>query len=142
MRLQLVPPQDLHAAWDRIAPGLETCIKQDVLNPYIEDVYATIRAGAAHLYLFREGDAGTYLGFVVLQLNPNPWNGTKVLHIWYAHAQHRLDDAFKAVEQLALELGVPYITFNSQREAFASLMRPLGFEPRQVEYIKRVSADG
>ena len=113
-----------------------------MLNPYIEDVYATLRAGAATLYLFCEDTSDAYAGFVVLQLNPNPWNGAKVLHIWYAHAQHRLDEAFKAVEQLALEMGIAYITFNSKRDAFESLMRPLGFEARQVEYIKRVTADG
>ena len=142
MRMQPIAPQELHDIWEYVVPGLQACVSQDVLQPRVEDIYATLRAGAASLYVFREEHNDAFIGFVVLQLNPNPWNGHKVLHIWYAHAQNRLDEAFHAVEDLARKLAIPSITFSSSRTAFENLMKPLGFELRQVEYIKQVSANG
>lgn len=80
-----VEPQALHDAWDFTLRGLLTIQKK--LGPKRvdwrpEDVYLSIRTGAADLYLITRG--ARRLGFLVIYVQLRPFSGKRELFIWAA----------------------------------------------------------
>lgn len=132
--LRVIEPKQLAGEWERVRAGLVEVKKATNDDWLPEDVYMAIRTGQAVLYL-GTGDAGEYLGFLVLRLVAAT-HSTK-MEIWCAYAvpgvsvMRRFLPHIKAVARNA---GVSGILFSSARQEWAAAARRLGFAPASVSY--------
>lgn len=132
--LHPIEPRHLAAEWERVRAGLVEVKKATNDDWLPEDVYMAIRTGQAVLYL-GTGDAGEYLGFLVLRLVAT--THAKKMEIWCAYAvpgvsvMRRFLPHIKAVARNA---GVSGILFSSARQEWSAAARRLGFSPASVSY--------
>lgn len=132
--LHPIEPQHLAAEWDRVRAGLVEVKKATNDDWLPEDVYMSLRQGHSTLYI-GTGDAGTYLGFIVLRLVPT--FHSKKVEIWCAYSATReplMRRFFPHIKAVARNVGATSISFASARDEWEAGARRLGFKPAQVSY--------
>lgn len=134
LMLRVIEPKHLATEWERVRAGLVEVKKATTDDWLPEDVYMAIRQGQAVLYI-GTGDAGEYLGFLVLRLLPT-FHGSK-LEIWCAYSATSaplMRTFLPHIRAVARNAGADRISFSSAREEWAAAARRLGFSPQQVSY--------
>ncbi len=85
MRYELIPPENLHAVWPEIKPGIER-VKEVSSVPWVpEDIFAHIRFKFAAL-TYAYSDSGKRRGFFVTEVKRIPHSGEVNFHIWVLYA--------------------------------------------------------
>ena len=124
--------------WAAIRPGLEIVKKMTTDDWMPEDVYMMLKNGGATLYI-GEGEAGDYLGFIVLRLIPT-FHGSKI-EIWCAYSATKkqlMSSYWPQIQEIAKQAGANKITFSSAREEWGVCAQRIGFEQKQVSYEFRL----
>lgn len=132
--LRVIEPKHLAPEWERVRAGLVEVKKATTDDWLPEDVYMAIRTGQAVLYL-GTGDAGEYLGFVVLRLVTTT-HSTKMA-IWCAYSATRepvMRRFLPHIRAIARNAGATGIQFASARDEWAAAARRLGFVRVDVTY--------
>jgi hypothetical protein len=132
--LRVIEPKHLAPEWERVRAGLLEVKKATTDDWLPEDVYMDIRTGQAVLYI-GTGDAGEYLGFVVLRLVAMT-HSTK-MEIWCAYSATKapaLRRFLPHIRAVARNAGASGILFSSARPEWAAASRRLGFAPTNVSY--------
>ena len=115
--LRQVLPQDLHAYWNLIKPGLESVREHSVDGWIAEDVYSAVRTGSSTLHVaFVESH---YAGFCVLTVLQG--YSSKALHIWCAYGVPGMNVVKRFENELvkiALNAGARKLTFLSPRKGW------------------------
>ena len=115
--LRHVPPQELHAYWPFIKPGLEEVRSHSVDGWLAEDVYSAIRTSSSTLHVAFVDS--TYAGFCVLTVIQG--YSSKALHIWCAYGikgMNVVDRFEKNLIAIALNAGCRKLTFLSPRKGW------------------------
>ena len=115
--LRHVPPQDLHAYWPFIKPGLEEVRSRSVDGWIAEDVYSAVRTGSSTLHVAFVDSS--YAGFCVLTVMQG--YSSKALHIWCAYGVKGMNvvDRFeKDLIRIALNAGCRKLTLLSNRKGW------------------------
>lgn len=101
---------DVRVVWDTILPGLQAVKAKTRASWRVEDVYHSLVAGSAFLYV---GDPG----FVIVESQVEPFSGEPVLLVWIAFSRARDGVArFQAaVDALARAYGYSRLRFWSNR---------------------------
>lgn len=135
--LELIAPEDLHAIWHVIRPGLLKVQNRSNQSHWLpEDVYFACRSGASKLHVSYVD--GEYSGFCVLTPVQH-YDGT-VLHIWCAYnaSNHDVLTLYEEdIEQIARAIKARRITFWSSRK-FERRVAKYGYHPTQTEYVKEL----
>ena len=136
-----VPTSDLHRWWEDVSKDLDECRVHDKENVWLEDIYHTLKSGAATLYVALDGDK--YEGMFVATQQVDRWDPeNRWIHVWYCHGRHLGTDVFKYgvdyLDRLARSIGAKMVTFQADRPAFERWGRPLGFEVSGIELCRRV----
>lgn len=133
--LAFVHPNDLHAWWHLVRPGLESVAARTSDGWIPEDVYTAIRNGQSFLHIGT--NENTFAGFVVL--TPIQGYKEKRCHIWCAYSADPKINAVEAfiggVERLGEEMGARKVTFMSARRWDRKIER-YGYKPTQTTYEK------
>lgn len=132
--LRAIEPQHLAAEWERVRAGLVEVKKATNDDWLPEDVYMSLRQGNATLYV-GVGEAGEYLGFLVMRLVPT--FHSKKVEIWCAYSATReplMRRFFPHIKAVARNVGATMISFASARDEWEAGARRLGFTPAQVSY--------
>ena len=132
--LRVIEPKHLAAEWDRVRAGLVEVKKATTDDWLPEDVYMALRQGEAVLYV-GSGDAGEYLGFLVLRLVATT-HSTK-MEIWCAYSATStpaMRRFLPHIQAVARNAGASGILFSSTRREWAAAARRLGFAPASVSY--------
>jgi len=132
--LRVIEPKHLVAEWDRVRAGLVEVKKATTDDWLPEDVYMALRQGQAVLYI-GSGDAGEYLGFLVLRLAAS-FHATS-MEVWCAYSATPLPlmrRFFPHIKAVAANAGAKAITFASARDEWAAAAKRLGFKPKETTY--------
>ena len=124
MHFELIRPGDLRAVWADVRAGLDAMPAEDWIA---EDVFHAIRSGESALYVGR-GEAGEFVGFVVLRRLVAEFSGTVSCHVWLAFnagGVGEYDAALQLYQQTARQMGATRITFASPRPGWAKRYRPV-----------------
>lgn len=111
--------------WDFIRFGLSRILRKPPEKWIPEDVYTSIYANKAFLWMvYAEND--TPEGFFILERNGD------TCHIWcaWAVAPNLLEDGVAHIETLAREFGAHKLTFDTNRVGWVKVADKLGFRPR------------
>jgi hypothetical protein len=109
--LKYVAPADLHSVWPQIRVGVDAIIARAKERFIPEDVYASIKTGAAQLFTAPDG-------FMVLQNQRNEFTNQPTLHVWltyHANNEDISEETFRDLLKLADNIGAKEITFSSPR---------------------------
>jgi len=132
--LRVIEPKHLAAEWERVRAGLLEVKKATTDDWLPEDVYMALRQGHAVLYI-GSGDAGEYLGFVVLRLVATA-HSTR-MDVWCAHSatsKPALRHFLPHIRAVARNAGAASIGFSSARPEWECAAHRLGFSRKQVSY--------
>jgi len=106
-----VNPVDLHKHWNAVRCGIESILDKTE-EPFIpEDVYASVKTGASHLYLVDNG-------FVVLQNIKESYTNEPVLFVWLAYNtgdEDITDDVLTELQKVAKSIGAKAVQWISPR---------------------------
>ena len=106
-----VNPVDLHKHWNTVRCGIESILDKTE-EPFIpEDVYASVKTGASHLYLVDNG-------FVVLQNIKESYTNDPILFVWLAWhtGEEDLSDfVYDELNKIAKSIGAKTIQWTSPR---------------------------
>ncbi len=134
--LRYISPDRLHDVWDEISEGLETCRKQDPDDVWMEDIYHVLKLGHATLHVGYVD--GVYVGFIILNINTDPYSGAKRLNIWYLHSSQGdvIWDGLAQVENFARQSGATCVTYSTNRAALERYGKRLGFQTYEIRVKK------
>lgn len=111
MMFAYVNPVDLHKHWESVRTGIESILDKTG-EPFIaEDVYASVKTGASHLYLVDNG-------FVVLQNIKETYTNDPILFVWLAYNpgdEDITDDMLGELQKLAKSIGAKTVQWTSPR---------------------------
>lgn len=141
IQVQHVAPQDLHTWWDEVQLDVAECAVHDKESTWPEDVYMSIRAGQAALYVATV--SGQYAGMMVTTVHVDQWEPSrKWLHVWYCNTRAGFEGVIEAgheaLEIAAKNMGACMITFRADRLAFERWGKRLGFKVGEIELRKEV----
>jgi len=129
---KLIEPHNVREIWFYVKPKLEVILKKSPENWIPEDIYSECVNGRSMLWIGFLADKP--FGFIVGQIQE-----TNILHIWCGYCDNNVSDKVKwtVVENIAKDLKVKKISFESWRKGWEKKAKSLGFAPRK--YIKEIS---
>ena len=121
---RLIPPTEIRNVWATVKPGLEHILRKSPENWIPEDIYASLVANRANLWLAIESDR--MVGFVVGYVQGEDF------HVWcaYGFLNGNLKRWFSELEDIARQQ-CTRITFDSWRPGWNRVAKELGFMPRK-----------
>lgn len=128
-----VAPEDLHAYWPVILPGIQK-IKAKCDEPWIaEDVYTALRMGGSTLLYYTE--AGEYIGFQVVSVGRTAYSNKPLLNVWCGYCENASAYEFgeQKLSELAKSLGISTIRMESPRRGWEAR----GWEPVKMIYERQ-----
>ena len=127
MILKYIQPSDIKQYWSQIKPSLNDMANKSE-NWIVEDAYADLITGTAHLYLTIKDNV--FVGYVILQ------NISNNIHIWaaYGESDNILQEGLNEIIKLAKQNKFKEITFTSNRKGWNKVAPKLGFEPKTWVY--------
>jgi hypothetical protein len=129
---KFIEPNNLRDFWFYVRPKLEIILSRSPERWIPEDIYADCLSGRSMLWLgFYEEKP---FGFVVVQCQE-----IDTLHLWAGYCEQNIPDAvkWKLIEEVAKDLKMKKISFESWRKGWIKKSKQLGFVPRK--YIKELS---
>jgi len=107
------------------------------------DIYHQLMSGEIHLYWVEDGS--DRLGFTILSQYDSGYERVPTLmidHLWLRQGVNVFAEAVAAGYDLAAEIGVERIEFNSARLGWGKRVKELGFSPVCVTYRCQVNKNG
>lgn len=132
-RFEFIHPDQLHAYWPTIRPGVESVMRESGNGWIPEDVYLSLKLQQSTLHVGYVDNR--YQGFVVL--TPTKVHDGSNLHIWLTYSEPSatmLPTFFPAIRECAEAMRAKRITFHSSRPGWARVAPTLGFEATQTIY--------
>jgi hypothetical protein len=136
--LEYIAPERIQAMWPTIRQGLEKVCENSSDGWIPEDVYMSLKTGAATLHI-GSGDGG-YQGFLIMSQNAG--YAGPVLHIWACYSEAKdfslMLEHMTFIETCAKNIGAKTITFTSARRGWEVQGAKIGFAPRAVVFAKEL----
>jgi hypothetical protein len=137
--LDYIAPDRIQSVWPTIRPGLEKVCAKSSDGWIPEDVYLSLKTGAATLHIGKGPDG--YQGFLIMSQNAG-FSGP-VLHIWAcyseAHDFNLMIEHMAFIEGCAKNLGAKTITFTSARKGWEVQGVKIGFKPQTTVFAKELT---
>lgn len=123
---------DIRSWWPIVRGGVEEVFRKDLHEAIPEDVYASLKSGAAQLFVGFSGRK--YCGFLVCMRQ------AETLFVWLAYAvSQKVAGAFyPKLKEIAKAGGMKKLRFESARKGWAKVAATYGFKESATIYEAQV----
>ena len=140
--VELVPAtkNSIREDYELFQVGMASLIKKARAKFVPADIYHQLMQGRVHLYWVENG--GDRLGFAVVSQHDAGYEEIPTLmvdHVWLRQGATVFTEAVAAIRELANEIGVERIEFNSSRLGWAKRAKEIGCTPVFVTYQCQVN---